>query len=83
MSDYCSGGIDMILQDINAGRLAIDGTYAGDCNVTIETWYSANRIMFYFESMDLPDEWDRFCEDNYLEVYDTSELGEFRLMHGE
>ena len=80
MSDYCGGGIDMILQDINAGRLAIDGAYVGDCNVTIETWYSADKLMFYFESIDMPDE--RFCEENYLEVYDRNEQEEFQLMHG-
>ena len=82
MSDYCNGEIDMILQDIYASRLSIDGAYSGDCNVTIETWYSADKLMFYFEDIDLPDAWNRFCDDNYLQVYDKNALGEFQLMHG-
>ena len=82
MSDYCGGEIDMVIQDIYAGQLSIDGTFKGDCNVTIETWYSADRLMFYFQDFNLPYT-STLCEDNYLQVFDKNSMGDFQLMHGE
>ena len=81
MSDYCDGVINMLSEDIYSGQLLIDGVFAGDCNVTIETWYSADKLMFYFQNFNLPNT-HRKCETNYLQVYDKGSIGDFQLMHG-
>ena len=82
MSDYCDGVINMLSEDIYSGQLLIDGAFAGDCNVTIETWYSADKLMFYFQNFNLPIITHGKCEKNYLQVYDKGSIGDFQLMHG-
>ena len=70
MTKYCGSEIDMIMEGINAGRLVLDDNYVGDCNVTIEAWLTAtNRLMFYFEDLDIPKTDTFYCDDAYLEVY--------------
>lgn len=81
MLDYCGEEIDMVSQDVYTGRLSIDGAFAGDCNATIETWYSADKLMFYFENLNFPENVDG-CNVNYIQVYDKNMMGDYQLMHG-
>ena len=81
MLDYCGEEIDMVSQDVYTGRLSIDGAFAGDCNATIETWYSADKLMFYFENFNFPENVDG-CNFNYIQVYDKNMMGDYQLMHG-
>lgn len=81
MDEYCGSTIDMILMDEFTGRLAVDETYVGDCNVTVETWYTNNRLNFYFEKFGLG-AWKTDCHDTFLTVYDGQDPAYSPLMHG-
>lgn len=81
MDEYCGETIDMILLDEFAGRLSIDGSFVGDCNVTIQTWFTNNRISFYFEDFDLG-VWEAHCPNTFLTVYDGQDPTSSPLMHG-
>ncbi|WAR11657.1 LRP12-like protein [Mya arenaria] len=68
MDQYCGSTIDMIMEGIDDGKLVIDGyVNQRDCNVTIETWYTADRLHFQFEDFDMG---SGICDDTYFTVYD-------------
>ena len=81
MDQYCGSTIDMVLMDEYAGRLSVDGSFVGDCNVTIAAWYNSNRLNFYFENFALG-AWETDCQNTFLTVYDGENPEHSTLIHG-
>ena len=79
MEDHCEDEISMILDSVYQGQLTINvqpefkkkSLYSfiynkplNSCKTNLESWYHFDKLMFYFDSLDLD------CEDGYLEFYD-------------
>jgi hypothetical protein len=71
----------MILMNEFTGRLSVDETYVGDCNVTIKTRYNNKQISFYFEKFELGAR-ETDCQTTFLTVYDGQHSAYSPLMHG-
>lgn len=67
MDQYCGQTISMGFEDIQYGRLTLDGFTLGDCRVTIES--GLERLHFRFESLDI-DVPGVDCSRAFLTVYD-------------
>lgn len=77
MDQYCGNVIDMSVQNIEYGRLAVDGYSTGDCNVTIAAWTSTNRLHFRFDVFNFED-----CSKSYLTVFDGRAFETDSKIHG-
>ncbi|KAK3603448.1 hypothetical protein CHS0354_009429 [Potamilus streckersoni] len=55
MRDYCGRDLNMMVLNINAGRLLLvrDQNEARDCAVTVVSWYLNPYIQIQFEGLDL------------------------------
>ena len=68
IENNCDTEISMILRSFYQGRFILSSALnyydAPTCDVEVESWYSYNRMMFYFEEFNLT------CQEGQLEFFD-------------